>query len=110
MEGHFAGKPTWIHEAFERLLAALREQGQVRVDAVKSSINLASLSHFGGVRVSKSGMTVGFLLQHRIVHPRIARYEELGGRWIGHAVKITRPEDVDAELIRWLAEALALKS
>ncbi|MSQ13907.1 MAG: hypothetical protein EXR47_07255 [Dehalococcoidia bacterium] len=66
--------------------------------------------HFGGLRVNKSGMTVGFLLQHRIVHPRIERHEELGRRWTGHFVKITRPEDVDAELIGSLAAAFALKS
>jgi hypothetical protein len=82
----------------------------MRVDAVKTSINLIGRAHFGAVQVRKAGLTVGILLARRLEHPRIFRHEEAGGRWVAHRVRINRPEDLDDEVLGWLAEALALKS
>jgi hypothetical protein len=107
---HFAGKAPWLRECFDALVAEIERWGPLRVDAVKTSINLAARAHFAGVAVQKEALAVGFVLARKVDDPRIARHEDLGGRWTGHRVRIAKPSDLDAQLLNWLKEAYALKS
>ena len=109
VEGHFEGKPPELREAFERLVGELRRLGPVRVDAVKTGINLAGRAHFGGVRVQTDRLRVGFLLGRQLDDPRILRTERLGPALVGHSVAVRSPANVDEQLLGWLAEAYALK-
>jgi hypothetical protein len=109
IDGHFEGKPPELREAFDRLVAALQELGPVRVDAVKSSINLAGRAHFGAVRVQKNCLRVGFLLARELDDSRIAGRERLRPALVGHWVRVRSPADVDGQLLGWLGEAYALK-
>ena len=79
----------------------------MRVDVAKTAINLAGRAHFGGVRVRKSSLEVGFLLPHAVHDPRIARREAIGGTKIGHLVHVKALEYVDSQLLSWLTEAFA---
>ncbi|MBI3680460.1 MAG: hypothetical protein HY235_08690 [Acidobacteria bacterium] len=105
IDAHFKGKPAEVRTLFEQLSAKLRSFGSFRMDAVKSSINLVSKHHFGGVRVLKDGLHVGFILSHPLNHPRILRTQRITPTIYGHRVKLTRAEDLDAELLSWLREA-----
>ena len=53
VDHHFRGKDPQVKQIYELLIARLRELGPLRVDAVKSSINLVSKYHFGGISVRK---------------------------------------------------------
>jgi len=79
------------------------------VDAVKTSINLAARAHFAGVTVQKEALTVGFVLARRVEDLRIARHAFLGGRWIGHRVRVAKPDELDPQLLDWLKESYDLK-
>jgi len=46
---HFQGKNPVLKETYEVLISKLQEFGQIRIDAVKSSINLINKYHFGGM-------------------------------------------------------------
>ncbi len=108
IEDHFRGKPTSLKEIFDLLLTKLKRYGPVRIDAVKSSINIAGKRHFAGVNVRKDSLNVGFLMNRELRDERIFRSQSLGGKRFGHVVKLGRIEDVDAQLMGWLKEAYSL--
>jgi len=109
VESHFEGRPPEVREAFDRLVAELRRLGPIRVEAVKTSINLAGRAHFGSVRPVRDGLNVGFVLPCRLDHPRVLRTEEVTPALFGHRVKVRDAEEIDEQLIAWLAEAYAFK-
>lgn len=95
---------------FDHLVEKLRMFGPVRLDAVKTSINIAGKSHFAGVQVLKNGLKLGFVLNSKLHNRRIVSCQRLGKTVYGHSVKIVRKKDIDAELLRWLKRAYSLKS
>ena len=105
VDAHFKGKPAWLKPLFGELSAKLKKFGRLRIDAVKTSINLASTFHFGGVRVQEDSLRLGFVLNRHLRHDRILRTERVGASIYSHIVKITSKEDLDRELLSWLREA-----
>lgn len=104
VNAHFEGKPKQ-KKLFDALLVKLEEFEPMRVDAVKTSINLIAKHHFGGVRVQKDGLRLGFVLHRKLTSPRVIKSEWVGGDKYGHSVKLTRADELDAELMQWLKEA-----
>ena len=104
VDAHFQGKSDQ-KALFDALLAKLEDFGPVRVDAVKTSINLIANHHFGAVTVLKEGLRLGFVVHRPLASPRILRTEPLGGNKYGYTVKLNNVADIDAELLAWLKEA-----
>ena len=108
----FEGRPfaLQIYETFEhQLLARLPD---TKIDVQKSQITLRNPRVFGCVswmRVRRPMppvyMVVTFGLGRRLASPRIdTAVEPYPNRWTHHAV-LTRPEEVDDELMEWMREA-----
>lgn len=110
VEEHFRGKQDRLRGVFRRLHNALRRTGPVRVDAVKSAINLADRFHFAMIYVQKDGLKVEFALDRRLDDPRVIRTQDLSSNRVIHFVKVTREEEVDSQLLGWLREAQAAES
>jgi hypothetical protein len=110
VESHFEFKDSQLSETFELLLANLKKLGPLRIDAVRSSINLISKYHFGGVQVHRDHLTIGFLSQRTINDKRIHRAEKVGAQKFIHFVKVRMPHEVDKKLMGWLANAYRLQS
>jgi hypothetical protein len=110
IDSHFAGKDPALRDLFDRLLRSLRKTGPLRVDAVKTSINLVSRHHFGGVSVRRDHLRLGFLAKTAISHPRIVRHEPLGPERVGHSVVIRGKKDIDSTLLAWLTDAQRMQS
>lgn len=110
IDDHFRGKDPQLRRTCDFLVKRLRELGPLRMDAVKSSINLASKYHFGGLSVRKDYLRLGFLSDEVIGDARILRAERLGRKRVGHVVMLRSPEDVDDRLMGWLKKAYALQS
>jgi uncharacterized C2H2 Zn-finger protein len=104
IDAHFEGKAE-LKAFFDDLVARLEELGNVRVDAVKSSINLIAKHHFGGVTVLKDSMRLGFILPHSIDNPRVIKTEVLGPNKFAYFVKLSTINDIDSQLMQWLKEA-----
>jgi hypothetical protein len=105
VDDHFKNKPEKLRRTFDLILRDLEKIGSVRVDAVKSGINLAGKSHFGGVHVLKDSISVGFLLNRKVVNLRISKVQKITYKIYAHTVNLREPSDVDAELLNWLKEA-----
>jgi hypothetical protein len=96
-----------VKEAFDRLVAALEPLGPFRAEAAKTSINLAGRAHFGTVRPIKDGLNVGFVLPRRLDYRRVLRSEQVTPALFGYRVKVRDSQEIDDELLGWLAEACA---
>ena len=109
VDSHFKDKPDWLRESFDAIVCHLQQLAPVSVDAVKTSINLAGTAHFAGVQVARAHMTLEFMLERSVSDPRISRQIDAGTR-TSNVVKVSRPEDVDGQLLAWLTEAFASKA
>jgi uncharacterized protein DUF5655 len=110
VDSHFAGKDPRLRRLFDLLIRKLERPGPLRIDAVKTSINLISRHHFGGVMVRREHLRVGFLARTPIKSARIVRRQALGPGRVGHSVLIRSKEEIDVELLGWLADAQRLQS
>ena len=88
----------------------MRKFGPLRVDAVKSTINLVSKYHFGGIAVRTSYLRLGFLSDRAIAHPRVVRTERAGTSKVVNYVLLRSPRDVNRELVGWLRQAHQMQS
>ena len=58
--------------------------------------------------LAKRSMRVGFMLRRRERGARLERSLDAGS-WVGHTLMLNGLDDVDDQLIGWLAEAYACK-
>jgi len=110
VENHLRLAHPHVVQAYDALVSRLRKLGRVRIDAVKSSINFASKYHFAGVAIKKDRLRVGFLAEKIIDDERIARVEKLGSKRVALTLVVRSPNDLDDEVMGWLAAAYELQS
>lgn len=106
-----------LYEAFASQVLA--ELGPVSIKVQKTQIAFANTHNFAfvsllSVRRTKERpvvyITVTFGLDHRVDSPRIAAATEpYPNRWTHH-VPITKPEEIDSELMGWIKEAAAFSA
>lgn len=109
VDDHFQGKPPSLGETFDSLLERISQFGPIRVDAAKTSINIAAKSHFAGVQVLKSSLKLGFTFDTVIDDEHIRLSQKLSETSYGHTVKLVQKQDVDAQLLGWLEHAYSLR-
>jgi hypothetical protein len=107
---HFRGRDPELRGIFDELVRRLRKLGPVKIDPVKTSINLTARHHFGAVTVRGTFLRLGFLSEGRIEDHRVVHIERLGPRKFGHSVVLESVGDLDDVVMDWLAEAYRLSS
>jgi hypothetical protein len=107
---HFRGRDPELRGIFDELVRRLRKLGPVRVDPVKTSINLTARHHFGAVTVRGTFLRLGFLSARRIENRRIVHIERLGPEKFGHSVVLESVADLDNVVMEWLAAAYRLRN
>ncbi|HEX5134430.1 MAG TPA: DUF5655 domain-containing protein [Thermoanaerobaculia bacterium] len=110
LDEHFRGRDPELREIFDELVRRLRRLGPIKVDPVKTSINLTARHHLGAVTVRGSFLRLGFLAEKRIEDARIVHFERLGPAKFGHSVILESIEDLDPVVMGWLAAAYRLRS
>ena len=109
----FDGKPTELalYQALERAMAARFPEASVKVQ--KSQISFYHRHLFAAASLPlrrrkewpRECLLVTFGLSHRLSSPRVAvAVEPYPNRWTHHVV-VAREEEIDGELLDWLAEA-----
>ena len=109
----FDGKPTELalYQALERAMSARFPEASVKVQ--KSQISFYHRHLFAAASLPlrrrkewpKECLLVTFGLSRRLSSPRIAvAVEPYPNRWTHHVV-VAREEEIDGELLDWLAEA-----
>ena len=105
LDYHFENKPPVIKDIFNALVSGIRRYGPVRIDVVKTAINLAASSHFAMAYPMKSGIKLEFRYDGALEDPRIVRSQVISeGNYI-HWVKVCTAEEIDRQLLSWLKRA-----
>jgi len=110
IDQHFAGNGPVLRRIFEMLVAGLRNRILLRIDAVRSSINLVSAFHFGAVRVRRSYPRLGFVDVGAIRDKRIVSRRDVGRGRMFVEVILRSPTDVDDRLLGWLVHTAQVQS
>jgi hypothetical protein len=108
VEDHFKNKGPNVASTYAALTKALKKLGPFREEAKKTSIHLVRTTAFAGVATRKSWIILTVKSANDIKSPRILKHEQVSaGRW--HLeVRLAAPQDIDAELRKWLASAYGL--
>lgn len=85
------------------------EFGHVRVDAVKTSIDIAAKSHFAGVQVLKTTLKLGFMYDRPLGDRRALSRQQLSDANWRHTVRLAQEADVDAQLLDCLRHVYPLR-
>ena len=110
VEALFTGKDAVVPAIYQRLLAALRPLGPVEQQPKKTSIHLARGTGFAGVHPRKSAIILNLRLARPLEGQRVVKAEQVSKNRYHNEVRLTSPDDVDAELTGWLREAYDLTS
>lgn len=105
---HFRGKSPEIRDLFERVVAAIRKIGPVRVLPEKTRIAFQVRMSFAQLTPRSQWLDGHVVLARRFEHPRFRRIQTISPRNHVHSFRITSPLDLDEEFASWLAEAYAV--
>jgi hypothetical protein len=104
LDAFFAGAAPELRELFDRFVAAV--PGPVTINATKSRVTLQTRMRFAGIdRPRKRHLRAYFVLTRPVESERLARVEHIPPSYYVHRLRLSGPEDIDAELETWLAEA-----
>lgn len=105
---HFEGRAPLVRALFDRVAAAVRAIGPVRVLPEKTRIAFQVRMSFAQVTPRKAWLDGHVVLARRLENPRFRRIDTISRRNHVHHFRLERLEDVDAELSEWLREAYAV--
>lgn len=107
-EDHFAGKEPFARELYDLLFRSLKQFGPVRAFPVKTRIVFQAEVQFAAAVPRKRSLDGYLWLRRQAAHPRIHKIEMGIFRDYGHIFRLTRPDDLDEELVNLLHEAYIL--
>jgi hypothetical protein len=108
VDEQFAGKAPAVRAIYERLLGELRNLGPVGEEAKKTSIHLVRRTGFAGVHTRKACLILNLRMEAPLASPRVVKTEQVSKNRFHNEIKLQSPDEVDVELIGWLAEAYRL--
>jgi hypothetical protein len=105
---HFENKEPVVTSIYERILQESRKFGKVTEEPKKTSIHLVNKSAFAGVATRKNALILDIKSAAPIKHARFAKSEQLSASRFHQVVRLTSPDEVDADLVGWLKEAYTI--
>jgi Family of unknown function (DUF5990)/Domain of unknown function (DUF5655) len=104
IDGQYSDRPQ-LRPVLDALLAALPALGPVTVQARKTCVSLVTPRRTFAVvqATTKSRVDLGLRLEHERPGGRLLAARDLGAATL--RIPLTRPEDVDAEVLGWLRRA-----
>jgi hypothetical protein len=105
LEEVFMGRPPVQREVYDALLAHLETLGGVHADQVRVGVFWKTDRKLAEIRPMARALSVNLALPREIRSPRVMRVLRSSSDKFWHIVRITRPDEVDDELLGWLTEA-----
>ncbi len=105
---HFKGKDPIVRQLYKHYVAIVRGFGPVTVFAQKTRIVFQARVRFAGAVVRKHWLEGGLWLKRRAEHPLFHRIEKIPPHNYIYTFRLTKPEDLDEELVALLREAYAV--
>jgi hypothetical protein len=110
LEWHLSGKSAAAVALYHLLVDAAGNLGEMEIVPMKSSILFRLTTAFASVTVRRKWLDINFAVEGERSSSRIRRTERISARRFAHSVRIEDPDDIDDELVEWLAEARALSA
>jgi hypothetical protein len=105
LDHHFAGKPAFVRELFDRYVEAVRRFGPFKVEPQKTRIVFQVRVRFAGGHALQSGFRGAFWLRQSRPGAPVDRIEKVTEGCYVHSFLLRRPQDLNATLLRRLAQA-----
>jgi hypothetical protein len=105
----FAKSDPQVFQLYERYKRMVKACGAVTIIPQKTRLVFMVRMRFAGVYPRKSYLRAAFILNRRLPpDPRIEKVTTYTPRCIGYELRIDRPDQLDADVQRWLEEAYAV--
>src|ERR687898_2642898 len=104
----FAGKDAAVLTIYLRLLDRIAVLGPYREEPKETSIHLARTTGFAGIHPQKRALLLNMRTQRPIDSTRVIKCEQVSKDRYHNEIRLTSPNEVDAELNGWLREAYKL--
>ena len=104
----FAGKDAAVLTIYLRLLDRIAVLGPYREEPKETSIHLARTTGFAGIHPQKRALLLNLRTQRPIDSTRVIKCEQVSKDRYHNEIRLTSPNEVDAELNGWLREAYKL--
>lgn len=102
VESHFDGRSTVVREIYNTILNIARDFGPFTEVPKKTSIHLDRKSAFAGIQTRNEFLILTVKSPVELFDPRIGKREHISAnRWY-FEVKLSSPDEVDAEIADWL--------
>jgi hypothetical protein len=99
----YAGKLVIMRPVHDRLMAAVNSLGKdIEVAPKRGYVSLRRAKQFGMIQPYVGRVDVGLILKNEPVGGRL---EKNPNAMFTHRVRVSRPDEVDAELVAWLQRA-----
>jgi hypothetical protein len=94
-----------LREAWERLRETAAQLGDQRIYASHHCIMFSRKACYFFVRPKKSALEICIFLGRTMSAPQVRRVEPSSRRKIGHIVRVTHRDEIEAPITDWIAEA-----
>jgi Domain of unknown function (DUF5655) len=108
-QDHLKDKEQIVTNIYEKLIAELHKFGQLKIEPKKTSIHLGNRFGFAGIYTRKDYINLEVHLNYKLKSARVTKVEQASANRFHHTIKLTKPKDIDKELLSWLKEAYELK-
>ena len=105
LDAHFEGRDAAVVETFDRIVRVASQSGPVTVVPEKTRIALQVRMSFAAFTLRRHWLDGHVVLARRRPSPRFRRIDTISPRNHVHVFRLQSPEEVDAEVESWLAEA-----
>lgn len=105
---HFENRAPEVKAIYAAILKAAKQLGPVKEEAKKTSIHLVRKSAFAGVATRKTALVLTLKSDSDIANKRIAKREQASAHRWHLEIKLEAAEQVDGEILAWLAKAYEL--
>jgi hypothetical protein len=108
IDSHFSGKADAVRQTYEAILSTARRLGPFEEQAKKTSIHLARRSAFAGVATRKDALILTIKSNAGVSDRRVHKIEQVSANRWHLEVRLTAPDQVDAQIQEWLKAAYEL--
>ena len=107
LKKHFVDKDPIVGAIYARLLEALKF-GKVKEESHLTSIHLINKSALAGVATRKNYILIEFKTNYEIKNSRVDKSEQISRNRFHHRIKLVSPDEIDAQVVKWLKDAYEL--
>jgi hypothetical protein len=108
VKDHFENKSPVVREIYDGLIKKVKSFGKVQEEPHKTSIHLLNQTAFAGIATRKDALLLTIKTDHSIESVRVTRTEQVSRNRFHLIVRLAAPQEIDAELLKWLKDAYKL--